>query len=139
MLELEVTELAAGLRPGTPDNLPVIGRDPATGLVAATGHHRNGILLTPVTAELVVELVGVDAAARPRGGRCARPMIVLNGVRVATTRPASAPCSTSSGSGSTPGALPSPSTARSSPGRSGRRLTLADGSRVEVVDAIQGG
>jgi glycine oxidase len=54
LLELELAELAAGLRPGTPDNLPVIGRDPRDGLVRATGHHRNGILLTPVTAELVV-------------------------------------------------------------------------------------
>lgn len=53
VLELEVTELSAGLRPGTPDNLPVIGRDPVTRLIAATGHHRNGILLTPVTADLV--------------------------------------------------------------------------------------
>jgi glycine oxidase len=54
VLELEVAELDAGLRPGTPDNLPLIGRDPRDGLIRATGHHRNGILLTPVTAELVV-------------------------------------------------------------------------------------
>ncbi len=65
VLELEITESAAGLRPGTPDNLPVIGRDPRDGLVRATGHHRNGILLTPLTAELVVgELTGVEAFAR---------------------------------------------------------------------------
>jgi glycine oxidase len=64
VLELELTELVAGLRPGTPDNLPLIGRDPSTGLVRATGHHRNGILLTPVTAQLVVdELCGRPAAA----------------------------------------------------------------------------
>jgi glycine oxidase len=54
VLDLDISELAAGLRPGTPDNLPVIGRDAASGLVRATGHHRNGILLTPVTAALVV-------------------------------------------------------------------------------------
>jgi glycine oxidase len=65
VLELDVCELAAGLRPGTPDNLPVIGRDPRDRLVRATGHHRNGILLAPITAELVVrELVGSPAAVR---------------------------------------------------------------------------
>jgi glycine oxidase len=55
VLELEVEELIAGLRPGTPDNAPVIGASPAApGLVWATGHYRNGALLTPVTADLVV-------------------------------------------------------------------------------------
>ncbi len=52
VLELEVTETLAGLRPGTPDNAPLLGE--LDGVVFATGHHRNGILLTPVTAELVV-------------------------------------------------------------------------------------
>jgi glycine oxidase len=54
VLELEVEETLAGLRPGTPDNAPVIGRsrsDPR--VVWATGHHRNGVLLAPVTADLV--------------------------------------------------------------------------------------
>ncbi|MEY2535311.1 MAG: glycine oxidase, partial [bacterium] len=62
VLELEVEELIAGLRPGTPDNAPVIGSSPAApGLVWATGHYRNGALLTPVTADLVVaELCGED-------------------------------------------------------------------------------
>ncbi|MGI8803747.1 MAG: FAD-dependent oxidoreductase, partial [Solirubrobacteraceae bacterium] len=55
VLELEVCELAAGLRPGTPDNLPLIGPAGRDGLFWATGHYRNGILLAPVTAELVVE------------------------------------------------------------------------------------
>ena len=60
MLELEVDELVAGLRPGTPDNAPVLGASPALGgLFWATGHHRNGILLAPVTADLVAaELAG---------------------------------------------------------------------------------
>jgi glycine oxidase len=53
VLELDIEELLAGLRPATPDNLPVIGRGALEGLIWATGHHRNGILLTPVTAELV--------------------------------------------------------------------------------------
>jgi glycine oxidase len=60
VLELEVEEAIAGLRPGTPDNAPIIGRSPSDPRVVwATGHHRNGVLLAPVTAELVVaELVG---------------------------------------------------------------------------------
>jgi glycine oxidase len=60
VLELAVEELVAGLRPGTPDNAPVLGRSAALdGLVWATGHHRNGILLAPVTADLVAaELAG---------------------------------------------------------------------------------
>jgi len=62
VLELEVCELAAGLRPGTPDNLPLIGRDSADGLILATGHYRNGILLTPVTAQLVVGALTADEA-----------------------------------------------------------------------------
>jgi glycine oxidase len=60
--ELQIEELCVGLRPGTPDNLPVIGLGALEGLLWATGHHRNGILLAPLTAELVVEaLVGVTA------------------------------------------------------------------------------
>jgi glycine oxidase len=53
VLELEIEELQAGLRPATPDNVPAIGRGALDGLVWATGHFRNGILLTPVTGELV--------------------------------------------------------------------------------------
>jgi glycine oxidase len=51
--ELEIAELEAGLRPATPDNLPAIGAGALEGLFWATGHFRNGILLTPVTAELI--------------------------------------------------------------------------------------
>jgi glycine oxidase len=58
ILELEIEELVAGLRPGTPDNAPLIGRLDER-VVVATGHHRNGILLAPVTARLVAaELAG---------------------------------------------------------------------------------
>lgn len=53
VLELEVEELGVGLRPGSPDNLPAIGPGALDGLVWATGHYRNGILLAPVTAALV--------------------------------------------------------------------------------------
>jgi glycine oxidase len=53
VLELEVEELLAGLRPATPDNLPAIGHGTVDGLLWATGHFRNGILLAPLTAELI--------------------------------------------------------------------------------------
>jgi glycine oxidase len=53
VLELDLLETRAGLRPATPDNLPAIGRGTIDGLVWAAGHFRNGILLTPLTAELV--------------------------------------------------------------------------------------
>ncbi len=51
----------AGLRPGTPDGLPILGPSPITGLFLATGHFRNGILLAPVTARLMADLLtGVE-------------------------------------------------------------------------------
>jgi len=52
VLELELEELLAGLRPATPDNLPAIGAGALEGLAWATGHHRNGILLCGLTGEL---------------------------------------------------------------------------------------
>jgi glycine oxidase len=60
ILEFEVEELVAGLRPGTPDNAPLIGRLDDRVLVA-TGHHRNGILLAPVTARLVAAQLAGEA------------------------------------------------------------------------------
>jgi glycine oxidase len=60
--EMELVEAAAGFRPGTPDNLPRIGQGAIEGLVLATGHHRNGILLAPLTARLISTLAA-DADA----------------------------------------------------------------------------
>jgi glycine oxidase len=54
VLELQIEELSVGFRPATPNNVPAIGPGAVEGLVWATGHHRNGILLAPLTAELVV-------------------------------------------------------------------------------------
>jgi glycine oxidase len=69
VLELEVEELIAGLRPGTPDNVPVIGRSPvAPALVWATGHYRNGALLAPVTADVVVAALCGDGEPDPAYG-----------------------------------------------------------------------
>jgi glycine oxidase len=55
--ELELLETVAGLRPGSPDNAPMLGPAGPEGLVVATGHYRNGILLTPVTADAIAELL----------------------------------------------------------------------------------
>jgi glycine oxidase len=54
--DFAVTETWAGLRPGTPDGRPLIGPTPIEGLLLATGHYRNGILLAPVTAHLVSDV-----------------------------------------------------------------------------------
>jgi glycine oxidase len=55
--EAEFVEVSTGLRPGSPDNAPLIGHGPFPGLVYATGHYRNGILLAPLTADLVAGLL----------------------------------------------------------------------------------
>ena len=75
--EMELLGATAGLRPGTPDNLPLVGPGAIDGLVLATGHFRNGILLAPLAAQTVADLLsrrwgGVWAAPahtpQPAGG-----------------------------------------------------------------------
>jgi glycine oxidase len=68
LLDLELAETLAGLRPGSPDNEPIIGPSPVDGLVVATGHHRNGILLTPVTADAVAGFLGAGPAVEEVAG-----------------------------------------------------------------------
>ncbi|MGW0137900.1 glycine oxidase ThiO [Streptomyces calvus] len=51
--ELPLTETRAGLRPGSPDNAPLLGPTALEGLLLATGHYRNGVLLTPVTGDVL--------------------------------------------------------------------------------------
>ena len=66
--ELPIDEMWVGFRPGSRDDAPMLGPCGVDGLVLATGHHRNGILLTPVTAEAVARVVleGVlDPVAQP--------------------------------------------------------------------------
>ena len=53
----EILETWCGLRPGTPDQLPILGPTGMEGLLMATGHYRNGILLAPVTAKLIAEWI----------------------------------------------------------------------------------
>ncbi|GIE86631.1 glycine oxidase ThiO [Actinoplanes regularis] len=59
--EHELAEVTVGHRPGTPDNAPIIGRL-TDRVVVAAGHHRNGVLLTPITAQLVADLVLTGSA-----------------------------------------------------------------------------
>ena len=84
--EYELTETAVGLRPGSPDNAPAIGRTAVPGLLVATGHFRNGILLAPLTAAALTGLLvggngtdvvapfGPDASARHEAGQRDRRM-----------------------------------------------------------------
>ncbi|MBW3603087.1 MAG: glycine oxidase ThiO [Actinobacteria bacterium] len=57
LAELELTETVCGLRPGSRDNAPLLGGSDPEGLILATGHYRNGILLAPVTADTIAELL----------------------------------------------------------------------------------
>jgi glycine oxidase len=62
--EVEFVEVSTGLRPGSPDNAPLLGPGALHGLVLATGHYRNGILLAPVTGDEIATLV-VDGRVTP--------------------------------------------------------------------------
>lgn len=55
--EAILEEVSTGLRPCSPDNAPLIGWSGVEGLVLATGHYRNGVLLTPITADMVADLI----------------------------------------------------------------------------------
>ncbi len=55
--ELPLTETRAGLRPCSPDNAPLLGPSALDGLLLATGHHRNGVLLTPITGDILGEVL----------------------------------------------------------------------------------
>jgi len=59
LAELELVDAAAGLRPGSPDNGPLVGEWEG-GVLVATGHYRNGILLAPITAETIAALLVGD-------------------------------------------------------------------------------
>jgi glycine oxidase len=59
--ELELVEATAGLRPAAPDNAPIVGAGALDGLIWATAHWRNGILLAPITADAVTEALAGGA------------------------------------------------------------------------------
>jgi glycine oxidase len=68
--ELPIDEIWAGHRPGSRDDAPILGRAPLQHLFYATGHHRNGILLAPITADAMAKLIlddVIDPAIRPFG------------------------------------------------------------------------
>jgi glycine oxidase len=75
--EMELIGSMAGLRPGTPDNLPLIGLGALEGLVLACGHYRNGILLAPLTGDAIAGVLAGEplpdslAAAEPLSSRFA--------------------------------------------------------------------
>jgi len=62
--ELPIDEMWVGHRPGSRDDAPILGAGPIDGLIYATGHHRNGILLAPITADAIARLV-LDGQAEP--------------------------------------------------------------------------
>jgi glycine oxidase len=70
--EMELVEAMASLRPGTPDNLPMVGPGALDGLVLACGHYRNGILLAPITGEAVAALL--DGEPLPESLAAAEPL-----------------------------------------------------------------
>ena len=67
----EIVSQWAGLRPATPDGLPILGRTPLENLFIATGHFRNGILLTPITAQLMADCI-LDGKEPPQEFSLAR-------------------------------------------------------------------
>ena len=75
--ELPLTGTLAGLRPASPDNAPLLGPSALDGLLLATGHHRNGVLLTPVTGD-VMAVVLADGELPPH----ARPFTAERFARV---------------------------------------------------------
>ncbi len=134
--ELELEEMVAGLRPGTPDNAPLIGHGAADGLLLATGHFRNGILLAPATADAVAAMVAgeeldpaleVGRHGQVRGG-CGEMRVALNGDAVSfptrrrSRTPLPRPVPTRGGAGSPP-----PWTARWCPRRNGPRARFGKG------------
>ena len=68
LAEWELVESLVRFRPGTPDNAPILGSSDLPGLVLATGHYRNGVLLTPVTADAITDLVVTGALPEVAAG-----------------------------------------------------------------------
>ena len=121
--ELALLEAASGLRPATPDNTPRIGWTGLDGVLAAVGHYRNGILLAPLTAAAVVDLVGHRPVAPHVDTLAPGVSALVLQVNGEPTEVRAGPPSRTSCSASprrrTPGASPSRSTAASSRARSG--------------------
>jgi glycine oxidase len=63
--DLPISESWAGLRPASRDDAPILGESGVPGLIYATGHHRNGFLLAPMTAKVILELIEKGAMSGP--------------------------------------------------------------------------
>jgi glycine oxidase len=66
--ELELVECLAGLRPGSPDNAPVVGWTSVARLAVASGHYRNGVLLAPLTADAIAAILSSGALPAAMAG-----------------------------------------------------------------------
>ena len=147
VFELEIEELIAGLRPATPDNLPAIGRGALDGLVWATGHYRNGILLDAGHRRPRRRRAGRRAAARVRRRgrpaplrRSARMKVLLNGESAELVDGATV--KTALESLDLPGAGRGVAVAVDAevvPRGQWDATQLHEGARVEILRAIQGG
>lgn len=84
--ELPLTETIAGLRPGSPDNAPLLGASALPGLLMATGHFRNGVLLTPVTGDVMAHVLTTGELPEE-----ARPFTPLRFGPAAAASPSCAP------------------------------------------------
>lgn len=118
--ELEFTGAIAGLRPGSPDNAPVLGPSAVPGLVLATGHFRGGVLLAPVTADVIAEYIETE-----RLPRIAAPFTAAR--FTGQPRPAEAAPSSSAPSGSAPSGPAPAGSAPFGPAPSGSALSRGSG------------
>ena len=93
--EFELAEAVAGLRPGTPDNAPILGPARLPGLVLATGHFRSGVLLAPVTADIIADYLASqrisDGMVPFSAERFARPDRPAGPRQTGPSRPAGPP------------------------------------------------
>ena len=155
---LPMTRSTAGrdlgrLRPGTPDNAPMLGGCALAGLVLATGHYRNGVLLTPITADVIADAVAHRRRCprwRPvhpgplrtgrRGGRDDHLRQRRSRETVPAPVPAVATCSTcGAGYGRRRAGIAVAVDGAVVPRAEHADHRLHDGARVEIVTAVQGG
>ncbi|WP_308344296.1 glycine oxidase ThiO [Streptomyces sp. MK37H] len=108
--ELPLVETCAGLRPGSPDNAPMLGPTALPGLLLATGHFRNGVLLTPITGDVMAEAL-TSGELPPE----AQPFTPQRFAAPPDTGPAPAVPAPGSDAGAAP-AAPAPGSAAPSPG-----------------------
>ena len=167
--EYELVDTTTGLRPGSPDNAPIVGATEVRGLVVATGHYRNGFLLAPVTASEVVgrhrrpDLRAVAAAVRalrpvrpgpvrphgrPTGAGTRRRTGPVGDQRMSAALVNGTPWDGPRGHGGRPGvgvvsrrraASPWPATATSFPESRWEKHPVMAGDRIEIVTAAAGG